>query len=71
VLDLALAARVTGAAQPLAAAVHGVRLTLTPAAGTFTTVPTVGGALHLDGFTLSVTPAEGRLPTADRAPVPA
>jgi uncharacterized protein (TIGR02677 family) len=70
-LDLALAARVTGAAHPLAAAVHGVRLTLTPAAGTFTTVPTVGGALHLDGFTLSVTPVEGRLPTADRAPVPA
>jgi hypothetical protein len=68
-LDLALAARVTGAAHPLAAAVHGVRLTLTPVAGTFTTAPTAGGALHLDGFTLSVTPVENRL-SADDEPMP-
>jgi hypothetical protein len=61
-LDIALAGRVatattTGGTRlvPLVAAAHGVRLTLTPDPGRFTTVPTVGGALHLDGFRLSVT----------------
>jgi uncharacterized protein (TIGR02677 family) len=57
-LDLVLAARVAGRAPvPLAAAAHGIQLTLTPAPGRFATVPTTGGALHLDGFTLAVSPA--------------
>ncbi|GGM47146.1 hypothetical protein GCM10011608_34850 [Micromonospora sonchi] len=57
-LDLALAAR-TGAAAavPLAAAAHGVRLTLTPAPGRFSTVRTAAGRLHLDGYALAVTAA--------------
>jgi uncharacterized protein (TIGR02677 family) len=54
-LDLALAARATGGVgATLAAAAYGVRLALTPAPGRFTTVPTVTGRLHLDGFDLSV-----------------
>jgi uncharacterized protein (TIGR02677 family) len=58
-LDIALAARVAGSRRvPLVAAAHGIRLTLTPVPGRFTTVPTADGALHLDGFTLSVTGAE-------------
>jgi uncharacterized protein (TIGR02677 family) len=58
-LDTALAARVAGSRPvPLVAAAHGVRLTLMPVPGRFTTVPTVDGALHLDGFLLSVEAAE-------------
>jgi uncharacterized protein (TIGR02677 family) len=58
-LDLALSARVAGPARvPLVAAAYGIRLTLTPAPGRFTSVPTSGGVLHLAGFTLSVSPAE-------------
>jgi hypothetical protein len=58
-LDIALAARVAGRSRvPLVASAHGVRLTLTPAPGRFTTVRTVDGALHLDGFVLGVEAAE-------------
>ncbi|MFR9779406.1 TIGR02677 family protein [Micromonospora sp. MS34] len=57
-LDIALAARVGGAARaPLAAAAHGVRLTLTPTPGRFTTVATAAGRLHLDGYALTVAAA--------------
>nr|MDT0659066.1 TIGR02677 family protein [Micromonospora sp. DSM 115978] len=75
-LDIALAARVPGRRDvPLAAAAHGVRLTLTPTPGHFTTVPTTGGLLHLDGYTLTVRPAEHatvrRPDPADRVLVPA
>ncbi|MEV0131153.1 TIGR02677 family protein [Dactylosporangium sp. NPDC050688] len=58
-LDAALAARV-GAARgvPLAAAAHGVRLTLVPAPGRYTTVRTAAGRLLVDGYTLTITPAE-------------
>jgi uncharacterized protein (TIGR02677 family) len=57
-LDVALAARTAGRADvPLAAAAFGVRLTLTPAPGRFTTVCTKAGWLHLDGYELSVTAA--------------
>jgi uncharacterized protein (TIGR02677 family) len=58
-LDIALAAR-SGAARrvTLVASAHGVRLTLRPAPGRYTAVPTVDGTLHIDGFTLSVLPAE-------------
>jgi hypothetical protein len=35
-----------------------VRLTLIPAPGRFSTVRTAQGALHIDGFTLAVTPAD-------------
>ncbi|MDT5037439.1 MAG: hypothetical protein QOE03_2624 [Micromonosporaceae bacterium] len=57
-LDIALAARTAGRAHvPLAAAAFGVRLTLTPAAGRFMTVPTKTGRLHLDGYVLAVTAA--------------
>ena len=70
-LDLVLAARVTGSGHvPLVAAAYGIRLTLTPAPGRFTTVPTTGGSLHLDGFTLEVTPAAHTATTA-RELVPA
>jgi uncharacterized protein (TIGR02677 family) len=63
-LDVALAARVaTSRPVPLVAAMHGLRLTLTPAPGRFATVPTVDGALHLDGFLLSV---EATDPTSAR-----
>ncbi|MEJ3745485.1 TIGR02677 family protein [Actinomycetes bacterium KLBMP 9797] len=58
-LDIALAARVPGRrGVPLAAAAYGIRLTLTPAAGRFTAVPTARGTLYLDGFTLSVGSAD-------------
>ncbi len=58
-LDIALAARVGGrAGVPLAAAAHGVRLTLTPTPGRFTTVRTAGGRLHLNGYALTVTAAQ-------------
>jgi uncharacterized protein (TIGR02677 family) len=58
-LDTALAARVSGrAGVALAAAAYGIRLTLTPAAGRFTAVPTTSGTLYLDGFTLSIGPAD-------------
>jgi uncharacterized protein (TIGR02677 family) len=58
-LNMALAARAAGrAAVPLVAAGFGVRLTLTPAPGRFTTVGTVKGRLHLDGYALAVTPAD-------------
>lgn len=54
-LDLVLAARVPGRRDvPVAAAAYGIRLTLTPAPGRFTAVPTARGTLYLDGFTLSV-----------------
>jgi Protein of unknown function (DUF2397) len=57
-LDIALAARTAGRADvPLAAAAFGVRLTLTPVPGRFTTVGTKAGRLHLDGYELSVTAA--------------
>jgi uncharacterized protein (TIGR02677 family) len=57
-LDIALAARVAGRPEvPLAAAAFGVRLTLTPCPGRFTTVVTDSGRLHLDGFEVSVTRA--------------
>ncbi|GGN18692.1 uncharacterized protein (TIGR02677 family) [Actinoplanes campanulatus] len=54
-LDIALAARAAGRSDaPLAAAAFGVRLTLQPRPGRFTTVPTESGNLHLDGYTLTV-----------------
>ncbi len=62
-LDVALTARVpvsrsvstAGGAGPLATgSAHGIRLTLRPADGS-TTVRTVRGRLHLDGFRLEVT----------------
>jgi uncharacterized protein (TIGR02677 family) len=56
-LDIALAAR-SGARTALAAAAYGVRLTLTPAPGRYHTVDTVDGRLHLDGYVLTVTPAQ-------------
>ena len=57
-LDIGLAARAAGRADaPLAAAAFGVRLTLTPTPGRFTTVPTKSGLLHIDGYTLAVTAA--------------
>ncbi|MFI5955655.1 TIGR02677 family protein [Cryptosporangium sp. NPDC051539] len=57
-LDIALSTRVAGRRDvPLAAAAFGVRLTLTPCPGQFTTVQTETGRLHLDGYTLSVAPA--------------
>jgi uncharacterized protein (TIGR02677 family) len=57
-LDIVLAARPAGRADaPLAAAAFGVRLTLTPAPGRFTTVTTKAGRLHLDGYELSVAAA--------------
>ena len=55
-LDLALSARSgTGA---VAAAAYGVRLTLTPAPGRYSTVETTDGRLHLDGYELTVAAAE-------------
>src|SRR6266511_1176157 len=58
-LGIALAARVAGSRWvPLVASAYGIRLTLTPAPGRFCTVATADGALHLDGFALSVTAAE-------------
>ena len=58
-LDIALATRSAGARRvPLIASAHGVRLTLTPADNTFTSVPTRDGVLRIDGFTLTVTPAQ-------------
>ncbi len=57
-LDIGLAARAAGRADvPLAAAAFGVRLTLTPTPGRFTTVPTKSGLLHVDGYALAVTAA--------------
>jgi hypothetical protein len=57
-LDIGLAARAAGRADaPLAAAAFGVRLTLTPTPGRFTTVLTKAGRLHLDGYALRVTAA--------------
>ncbi|WP_203860288.1 TIGR02677 family protein [Plantactinospora mayteni] len=58
-LDLALSARAAGRLDtPLAAAAFGIRLTLVPASGQFTTVVTTGGRLHLDGYALTLTTAE-------------
>lgn len=55
-LDLALAARPAGSlGVPFSVAAYGIRLSLIPAPGRFTTVTTHGGRLHLDGFTLSIT----------------
>lgn len=57
-LDLTLAARAPGAPQaPLAAAAYGVRLLLIPMAGRFSTVETVHGRLHIDGYMVQVEPA--------------
>lgn len=67
VVLLALLDRALGARAPIRAAVrasgsaHGVRLALSPCAGT-STVETVRGRLHLDGVRLTVTPLGG--PTA-------
>ncbi|MBX6751671.1 MAG: DUF2397 family protein, partial [Micromonosporaceae bacterium] len=55
-LDLALAARTPGAPRAVAAAAHGVRLVLIPAAG-YTTVTSKRGTLHIDGFRLQIEPA--------------
>jgi uncharacterized protein (TIGR02677 family) len=57
-LDIALAARTAGrAGAPIGAAALGVRLTLTPTPGRFTTVVTKAGRLHLDGYALTITTA--------------
>jgi len=57
-LDIALSARQAGRpAASLAAAAFGVRLTLRPRPGRFTTVGTESGRLHIDGFELAVSPA--------------
>jgi uncharacterized protein (TIGR02677 family) len=57
-LDIALAARAAGRADtPVAAAAFGVRLTLTPTPGRFTTVRAKAGHLHLDGYAVTVTAA--------------
>jgi len=57
-LDVALAVRTAGRADvPLGAAAFGVRLTLTPTPGRFSTVHTKAGRLHLDGYALTVTAA--------------
>jgi uncharacterized protein (TIGR02677 family) len=70
-LDLALAARVAGRpAAPMAAAAFGVRLTLTPRAGGFTSVVTTAGVLHVDGYEVEVTAAAHTGIAATRA-VPA
>jgi uncharacterized protein (TIGR02677 family) len=55
-LDLALMAR-SAVAAPVVASAHGVRLTLTPRAGTVTAVSTKNGRLHIDGYRLAITPA--------------
>lgn len=58
-LDIAFTTRTAGRADvPLAAAAFGVRLTLTPTPGRFSTVLTETGRLHLDGYELTVTVAE-------------
>ncbi|KUL29184.1 TIGR02677 family protein [Actinoplanes awajinensis] len=55
-LDIALSARAAGRRDaPLAAAAFGVRLTLHPCPGRFSTVTTDAGRLHLDGYELTVT----------------
>jgi uncharacterized protein (TIGR02677 family) len=57
-LDIALAARTAGGPRvPLVASAHGVRLTLSPAPGAFSTVTTNAGLLHVAGYTLRVAPA--------------
>lgn len=69
-LDLALATRTPGPRQvPLTGVVHGVRLVLTPAPGTFATVRTAAGSLCLDGYTLRVEPAAHATTTTRPAPV--
>jgi uncharacterized protein (TIGR02677 family) len=58
-LDLALATRTAGRRDvPLGAAAFGVRLTLTPVPGRYTSVWTDGGRLHLDGYELTVAAAD-------------
>jgi uncharacterized protein (TIGR02677 family) len=60
-LDLALSTRIQGNVdRPIAAAAHGIRLQLTPAQG-FTTVTTKQGSLRIDGYALSLAPAEHTL----------
>ena len=49
---------------PSIAAAYGVRLTLTPMPGEVTTIATVDGQLHLDGFVLSVSQASHTLARA-------
>jgi uncharacterized protein (TIGR02677 family) len=56
--DLALSARTAGGAPaPVVASAHGVRLQLTPRAGTVTAVTTKHGRLHIDGYALHITSA--------------
>jgi hypothetical protein len=60
-LDVALSTRIHGSMdRPIAAAAHGVRLRLTPAQG-FTTITTKQGSLRIDGYALSLFPAEHTL----------
>jgi hypothetical protein len=60
-LDLALATRTAGRRDvALGAAAFGVRLTLTPAPGRYTSVDTEGGRLHLDGYALTIEAAADR-----------
>jgi uncharacterized protein (TIGR02677 family) len=67
-LDVALAARGSGpGAKRISGAAHGIRLTLV-ATGTTTTVRTARGLLHLDGYTLEITPFAA---TRTQAPAPA
>jgi hypothetical protein len=70
-LDVALAARGSGpGAKRISGAAHGIRLTLV-ATGTTTTVRTARGLLHLDGYTLEITPfAATRTQASAPAPVP-
>lgn len=64
-LDAALLARsATGRGTPFSAVSAGVRLTLLPAAAV-TTVRTVRGLLHVDGFALKVTAARAIRPRVE------
>jgi uncharacterized protein (TIGR02677 family) len=57
-LNIALAGRTGGRTDvPVAASAFGVRLTLTPTPGRFTTVHTKAGRLHVDGYGVTVTRA--------------
>ncbi|HLL69142.1 MAG TPA: TIGR02677 family protein [Micromonosporaceae bacterium] len=70
-LDIALAARAAGQPDtPLAAAAFGVRLTLTPTPGRFTTVDTKSGRLHVDGYALTVSAAAHTTAAVKPAAVP-
>lgn len=70
-LDLALAARTSGAGRaPVVTVAHGVRLQLTPAPGVFATISTRHGRLHIDGYALTITPAANALAARDRVREP-